>query len=65
MKEKIIIPLKNELAKFFIRIVAFILKSEDRLRNDGYGNNNYYWFNNVNGDDIEVRIMVGGYDSTC
>ena len=52
---------EQEINKLLTQL-AEELKSHPELINDQDGNNCYYWFNGILGDDIEIRVMVGGYD---
>ncbi|HVB25716.1 MAG TPA: hypothetical protein VNG51_27515 [Ktedonobacteraceae bacterium] len=51
----------NDKITALLKQLAEELKSHPELINDHDGNSNFYWFNDILGDDIEIRIMVGGY----
>jgi hypothetical protein len=51
---------EQEINKLLTRL-AGELRSHPELVNDREGNNHYYWFRDILGDDIEIRVMVGGY----
>lgn len=52
---------EREITKLLTQL-AGELRAHPELINDGEGNNRYYWFNDILGDDIEIRVMLGGYD---
>lgn len=37
-------------------------RENPNLINDRDGNSTFFWFTNVLGDDIELRVMEGGYE---
>lgn len=52
---------EREITKLLTQL-AGELRTHPELKNDQDGNNRYFWFNDILGDDIEIRVMLGGYD---
>ena len=51
---------EREITKLLTQL-ARELRTHPELINDGEGNNRYYWFNDILGEAIEIRVMEGGY----
>ena len=52
---------EQEITKL-LTLLAGELRAHPELKNDTDGNNVYYWFNDILGDDVEIRVMLGRYD---